>query len=48
MGRQNGRRQDDRLAFAGDKSVRWIIKAPQRMSRWPYKLKRRLARRKNK
>ena len=38
----------DRLAFAGDKSVRWIIKAPQRMSRWPYKLKRRLARRKNK
>ena len=37
----------DRLAFAGNKAVRWIIKVPQRIARWPYKLKRRLARRKN-
>lgn len=36
----------DRLAFAGNKVLRWIIKIPQRISRWPYKLKRRLARRK--
>ena len=36
----------DRLAFAGNKLIRWCIKIPQRMSRWPYKLKRRLARRK--
>ena len=33
----------DKVAFACDKAVRWIIKAPQRMSRWPYKLRRRLA-----
>lgn len=36
----------DRLAFAGNKVIRWLIKVPQRVSRWPYKLKRRLARRK--
>jgi hypothetical protein len=36
----------DRLAFAGNKVLRWLIKVPQRISRWPYKLKRRLARRK--
>ena len=36
----------DRLAFAGNKLIRWLIKVPQRVSRWPYKLKRRLARRK--
>ena len=36
----------DRLAFAGNKVVRWIIKVPQRISRWPYKLKRKIARRK--
>jgi hypothetical protein len=36
----------DRLAFAGNKVLRWLIKIPQRISRWPYKLKRRLARRK--
>lgn len=36
----------DRLAFAGNKVVRWIVKVPQRMLRWPYKLKRRLARKK--
>ena len=37
----------DRLSFAGNKAIRWLIKVPQRMARWPYKLKRRLARRKN-
>lgn len=36
----------DRLAFTGNKVLRWLIKVPQRISRWPYKLKRRLARRK--
>ena len=36
----------DSLAFAGNKLVRWTRKIPQRISRWPYKLKRRLARRK--
>lgn len=35
----------DRLAFAGNKAVRWIIKVPQRVARWPYKLKRKIARR---
>ena len=35
----------DRLAFAGNKALRWIIKVPQRVSRWPYKLRRKLARR---
>lgn len=34
----------DRLAFAGNKIIRWMIKIPQRISRWPGKLKRRLAR----
>jgi len=34
----------DRMAFAGNKALRWIIKVPQRVARWPYKLKRRLAR----
>ena len=37
----------DRLAFAGDKTLRWIIKVPQRIARWPYKIKRRLARKRN-
>lgn len=36
----------DRLRFAADKALRWLIKIPQRISRWPYKLKRRLARKK--
>ena len=36
----------DRIAFAGNKVIRWIIKIPQRISRWPGKLKRRLARKK--
>lgn len=35
----------DRLAFAGNKAIRWIIKIPQRVARWPYKLKRKIARR---
>ena len=34
----------DRLAFAGNKIIRWIIKVPQRISRWPGKLKRKIAR----
>lgn len=34
----------DRLAFTGNKLVRWLIRIPQRIARWPYKLKRRLAR----
>ena len=38
----------DHLAFAGNKVIRWAIKIPQRVSRWPYKLKRKLAQRKNK
>lgn len=37
----------DKLAFAGNKVVRWVIKVPQRVSRWPYKLKRKIARRRN-
>lgn len=36
----------DRLAFALNKVVRWIIKVPQRISRWPGKLRRKIARRK--
>ena len=35
----------DKLAFAGNKLMRWIIRVPQRMARWPYKLRRKLARR---
>ena len=37
----------DRLAFAGNKVIRWIIKVPQRIARWPYKLKRKIARKRN-
>ena len=33
----------DKLAFVGNKVLRWIIKVPQRISRWPYKLKIKLA-----
>lgn len=33
----------DRLRFAADKTVRWAIKIPQRISRWPYKIKRKFA-----
>ena len=36
----------DSLAFAGNKIIRWIVKVPQRVARWPYKLKRRLTRKK--
>lgn len=32
-----------RIRFAADKTVRWAIKVPQRISRWPYKIKRKLA-----
>lgn len=33
----------DRLSFLGNKIIRWVIKVPQRISRWPYKLKRKLS-----
>ena len=36
----------ERLAFAGNKLIRWTIKVPQRVARWPYKLKRRILRKK--
>ena len=32
----------DRMAFAGNKVLRWIIKVPQRVARWPWKLRRAL------
>lgn len=32
----------DRLAFAGNKIVRWAVKIPQRISRWPSKLRRKI------
>lgn len=32
----------DRLAFAGNKVLRWLIKVPQRISRWPGKIRRRI------
>lgn len=35
----------DRLSFLGNKIVRWIIKVPQRVSRWPYKIRKKLQRR---
>ncbi len=37
----------DALAFFGNKVIRWIIKVPQRVSRWPHKLKRKLKQRKH-
>ena len=38
----------DRLSFVGNKVIRWIIKVPQRISRWPYKIRRKLRQRKGK
>lgn len=38
----------DYLRFFSNSIIRWIIKVPQRVSRWPYKLKRKLAALKNK
>ncbi|MBR1575095.1 MAG: hypothetical protein IJ654_01460 [Bacteroidales bacterium] len=35
----------DRLAFAANDLVRWVIKIPQRISRWPYKIARAVRRR---
>ena len=32
-----------RVQFAADKALRWAIKIPQRISRWPYKIKRKFA-----
>lgn len=29
-----------KAGFVFDKAIRWIIKVPQRISRWPYKIKR--------
>ena len=36
----------DRLTFIGNKIIRWIIKVPQRVSRWPYKIRKKISRRK--
>ncbi len=36
----------DQIAFAGNKLIRWTVKVPQRVARWPFKIKRKLARRK--
>jgi hypothetical protein len=36
----------DQLAFFGNKLIRWLIKVPQRILRWPHKLRLRLSRRK--
>lgn len=35
----------DRLLFAGNDLIRWLIKVPQRLSRWPYKIARHIRRR---
>jgi len=35
----------DSMAFAANKLIRWIIKVPQRISRWPHKLIRKITRR---
>lgn len=32
----------DRLSFAFNKIIRWIIKVPQRVSRWPHKIHRKI------
>lgn len=32
----------DRIRFAANKILRWAIKIPQRMSRWPFKIRRKL------
>lgn len=40
-------RISDKTAFAANKVVRWMIKVPQRVSRWPYKIKRKILRRKS-
>lgn len=34
----------DKCAFLGNYIVRWVVKIPQRISRWPYKLARRIRR----
>ena len=33
----------DRLLFLGNKIIRWAIKVPQRISRWPYKIRIKLS-----
>jgi len=33
----------DKVTFIANKIARWIIKVPQRISRWPWKLKRKLS-----
>lgn len=37
-------RLKDKLEFAGNKILRWTIKIPQRVSKWPWKLRRILSR----
>lgn len=34
----------DRLSFLCNKIIRWVIKVPQRIARWPYKLKKKINR----
>lgn len=34
----------DYVQFASNKVIRWMIKVPQRISRWPHKIKRKLTR----
>lgn len=36
----------DSISFVTNKIVRWMIKVPQRISRWPYKIKRNILRKK--
>lgn len=35
----------DKFQFVWNKIIRWIIKVPQRISRWPYKLKKKIRKR---
>lgn len=35
---------EDRISFVVDAVMRWVVKVPQRMSRWPYKLGRKIRR----
>lgn len=34
----------DKLTFLGNKIIRWVIKVPQRVSRWPWKIRRAIMR----
>lgn len=37
----------DKLSFVGNKVLRWIIKVPQRISRWPHKIKVKISKKRN-